>query len=140
MDPISTLTIAPAISGGSLAQAPTAPAGAGQAERFLELLQSGGPAADPAAKGVTIDAGALPAVGGQSVGDSILNGMRSLSNEFRSTWGNAQQMLTEKGAEMTLSDMLRMQMQLVQLSFQYELVGKSISRSTQNIESLVKIQ
>jgi type III secretion protein I len=140
MDPISTLTIAPAISSGALAQTPTAPAGSGQAERFLELLQSGSTTAEPAAQGVTVDAGAMPPVGGQSVGDSILNGMRSLSDEFRGTWGNAQQMLAQKGAEMTLSDMLRMQMQLVQLSFQYELVGKSISRSTQNIESLVKIQ
>lgn len=43
-------------------------------------------------------------------------------------------------ASLNIQDMLKLQMQLVQTSFQYELVGKAISRSTQNLDQLVRIQ
>jgi len=139
MDPISTLTIAPAVAGAP-SQPAMAPAASADVERFLEVLRAGGTATDPAVQATIVNPGAMPPVNGPGVGDAILDGMRNLSSEFRGSWEAAREMLATKGSDMTLSDMLRMQMQLVQLSFQYELVGKSISRSTQNIETLVKIQ
>jgi type III secretion protein I len=43
------------------------------------------------------------------------------------------------GAQPAISDMLRLQTELLQVSVQYELVGKAVSRSTQNIDTLVRM-
>ena len=42
--------------------------------------------------------------------------------------------------EMPVSDLLRLQLSMAQLSLQAELVGKVIGRSTQNIDQLVRMQ
>ena len=41
---------------------------------------------------------------------------------------------------MGMQDLLKLQLQLVQVSVQYDLVGKAVSRSTQNFDQLVRIQ
>jgi type III secretion protein I len=74
-----------------------------------------------------------------TMGDSILSGMQNLSVEFQQSWKTVNSAL-ESGSAMTTSDMLKLQMGLTQMSIQYELVGKAISRSTQNLDQLVKMQ
>ena len=41
--------------------------------------------------------------------------------------------------EPSIADMLRLQADLVQISVQYEMVGKAVSRTTQNIDTLVRM-
>ena len=74
----------------------------------------------------------------QSAGEAILNGVRNLSSDFQSTWQSVVHALD--GNQVTMTDMLKLQLALVQMSVQYEMVGKAISRSTQNIDQLVKMQ
>ena len=74
----------------------------------------------------------------RSAGEAILNGVRNLSSDFQSTWQSVAHALD--GNQVTMSDMLKLQLTLVQMSVQYEMVGKAISRSTQNIDQLVKMQ
>ncbi len=38
-----------------------------------------------------------------------------------------------------IGDMLRVQSEMLQVSVQYELVGKAVSRTTQNIDTLVRM-
>jgi type III secretion protein I len=74
-----------------------------------------------------------------SLGDSILSGMQNLSSDFQQSW-RAVNTALDSSSMMTMSDMLKLQIGIVQMSIQYDLVGKAISRSTQNLDQLVKMQ
>jgi type III secretion protein I len=124
-------------------QAPLdAPVGVGPAAvdpsataRFSEVMS-----AQPTAIADAIDKAypALPATGG-TLGESILSGLQNLSSDFRASW-QAVNTALDAGPSMTTSELLKMQMGLTQMSIQYDLVGKAISRSTQNLDQLVKLQ
>ena len=88
-------------------------------------LQSAFPAAAP---------DAAPPLGGQ-----ILSGLRGVATDFSDTWKDIAHGLDGMGAQPAISDMLRLQTELLQVSVQYELVGKAVSRSTQNIDTLVRM-
>ena len=103
--------------------------------RFAELM-GGAPPAALAEPPATL---ALPPPQDRSMGDSILAGMQGLSTDFRQSLGMVQAAL-DGGQSMPVADMLRMQMGLVQMSVQYELVGKAVSRTAQNLDQLVKLQ
>lgn len=75
----------------------------------------------------------------QSLGENILSGMQNLSSDFQQSWKTVNAALDSNNM-MTTQDMLKLQMGLTQVSIQYELVGKAISRSTQNLDQLVKLQ
>lgn len=82
---------------------------------------------------------ALPA--NASVGDRILNGMQGVSNDFRNSWDSVNKVVNSTSGEaVTMQEMLKLQMQLTQVTFQYDMVGKAVSRSTQNIDQLVRVQ
>ena len=132
MDPISGVGMQGMLV-AQLATATPAPS-AVDATRFAEMVQ---PAAAPAVAA----AGMNPVASlGQTPGDSILNGMSSVGTEFRDSWAAMQQALARPAGEMTTADMLRLQMHMVQLSVQVEMVGKVISKATQNIDQLAKLQ
>ena len=109
----------------------------GAAARFTELMESPGAAAGvtPAAEAVE---GATAAA--RTLGDNILNGLQRMSSEMQQTWSNVGAALGGAGQNLGMRDMLRMQLGLSTMSIQYELVGKAVSRSTQNIDQLVKLQ
>lgn len=74
-----------------------------------------------------------------SVGDRILSGIQSVSGDFQTAWKAVAE--TVSSDQMTsMQDMLRLQLQLAQVTVQYDLVGKAISRSTQNFDQLVRVQ
>lgn len=75
-----------------------------------------------------------PTLGGQ-----ILSGLRSVTTDFSAKWQGISTGLENMGAQPAISEMLRLQSQLLQVSVQYELVGKAVSRSTQNIDTLVRM-
>lgn len=113
------------------AVAPTGSPDALATARFAAIMETEAPAPLPESPAV-----ALPTA---SLGDRILNGLSGLSSDFTQSWKNVNAVL-ENGTSVSTSDMLKLQMGLTQLSIQYDLVGKAISRSTQNIEQLVKMQ
>lgn len=86
--------------------------------------------------GRSIGVDGVPAGNGlNTVGDRILNGLESVSDSFK--------MSVDKvgaGTEMpSMADMMRWHTTTMQMSVTFELVGKTISRSTQNIDQLVRI-
>ncbi len=116
-----------------------APADEVTATRFAEMMKPALPPDDPApAAGATRAAGTDPARPA-TLGESILEGMNHLSHDFDET-RRAVRASLDPGHAMTFSDALRLQLTLTELSIQNELVGKAISRSTQNIDQLVKMQ
>ena len=79
----------------------------------------------------------VPAAGG-TIGDSVLNGLRNMSSDFQQSWQKVHAALDTPNV--TITELLKLQMGLTQMSIQYDMVGKAISRSTQNLDQLVKLQ
>ncbi|MBV7485202.1 type III secretion system inner rod subunit SctI [Bordetella sp. BOR01] len=87
-------------------------------------LQSAlGPAAEP-----------LPTLGNQ-----ILASLQSTMTEFSQKWQGIAGSLEQVAARPAIGDMLKVQADLLQVSVQYELVGKAVSRTTQNVDTLVRM-
>lgn len=80
-----------------------------------------------------------PPDAGGTLGGQILSGLRGISADFSDKWHGIARSLDGMGAQPAISDMLRLQTELLQVSVQYELVGKAVSRSTQNIDTLVRM-
>lgn len=136
---IAVSTLANGLQAAAPVQAPLA-ADPLAMERFAELMGGTQPTA-PAALNESTAALALPPPPPQdrTMGDSILASMQSVSSGFKQSMGMVQAAL-DSGQAMTMSDMLRVQMGLAQVSVQYELVGKAVSRAAQNLDQLVKLQ
>lgn len=112
--------------------------------RFSALMQQP-PAASEHIAGATATGSAIAAAASQapqahSVGDRILHGMQGVSNDFQTAWKSVNATLDANAQAPNMQDMMRLQLQLVQVSVQYDLVGKAVSRSTQNFDQLVRIQ
>ena len=73
-----------------------------------------------------------------TMGDTILSGLRSVSDDMSSKWSAVSRALDAPNLQ--VAQMLKLQLTISQMSVQYDLVGKAISRSTQNIDQLVKLQ
>lgn len=116
----------------------SAAADAGASARFVEIMETGVVAQSGTLAPASIDSGMAPA-GANSLGDRILNGISSASSDFQTSLKTVSSLL-EGGNVMSASDLLKLQLNLVQVSIQYDLIGKAISRSTQNIDQMVKIQ
>jgi type III secretion protein I len=107
------------------------------AARFAEMVQPAALPALPALPGIAAPDAVLP---GATPGDSILEGMKGLGSDFRESWSALRTALEGPMDKMTITDMLRLQLQMVQISVQVELVGKAISKATSNIDQLSKLQ
>ena len=142
---LSTATSASAVGAASATAAPDALAAARFAETMSQPL-----AAAPAVTAANFAqaAGAAPALQpaaqlppNASVGDRILNGMENVSEGFRNSWDAVNRMIDSSSMQAgNVQDMLKLQLQLTQVTFEYDLVGKAVTRSTQNIDQLVRVQ
>lgn len=133
----TTLPLAPATAAPVVPAAPDAHATA----RFAELMGTAPvlPNGAVAAMDPSLSATAVPAAGPVSMGDRILGGIQGLSDDMHSAWSSVAATL-DSVAQVSTQDLLKLQLNLTQVSVQYELVGKAISRTTQNFDQLVKIQ
>lgn len=105
------------------------------AARFSEVMS-----ASPSTPSTPVPPPDVPRVDSETVrtpGETILSGLQKVSTEFQESWSSARAALDGR---VDLQDMLKLQMELVQTSVRYELMGKAIFRSTQNLEHLVKTQ
>jgi len=136
MEIAATATLAALPAAASPAPAPAAVDDLA-AQRFQQIMEPPAAQAPP----VEVPTDGSPSVndGPRTLGDTILSGMNKLSAEFQQSWRTVNAVLDE-GSRMTMADMLKLQMGMVQMSVQYDLVGKAISRSTQNLDQLVKMQ
>lgn len=109
---------------------------AGTVGRFNDYMATPpGGGVEPAA---AVEASA--AAGRSTPGDSILQGLSSMASDMGRSWKAAQDALNSTNGQPTMQDMMRMQIELVGMSMNYELVNKCVTRSTQNIDQLVKLQ
>lgn len=112
-------------------------ADAGAAAHFQSLME---PSGTPAATDVGASAAVQPVEGPRTLGDKMLGGLQNLSSDLQDTWQSISKVLNDANGTFSTQDMLKVQMSLATMSIQYEMLGKAASRSTQNIDQLVKLQ
>ncbi len=95
---------------------------------------------DPAA-GVarTGDAADAPARSNLMLGDSILQGLNTMGSDIQHSWQFVNEALANNQTP-SVSDMLKIQVAMIGASMNHELVSKCVSRATQNLDQLVKLQ
>ena len=116
-------------------------------ERFREALLSAPlsgtqaastPASQAAAQAQGMEANQSAVASSKTLGDAILNTLQTASTQMQQSWQQAAEVVA--GKEINMADMLQLQMTVVQTSIQYELLGKGISKSTQNLDQILKTQ
>lgn len=95
------------------------------------------PASSVASTAPSVAARAAQA-GRRSVGDAILEAFRSTANNASAEWGQARQAIMSPS--MTSTEMLQMQVKLINVSLQIDLIGKGVSKVTSNLEQTLKTQ
>jgi type III secretion system YscI/HrpB-like protein len=104
------------------------------AGRLADLLSTQSvQAASPAA------AADMSPVNGNSIGDAILRSMDSAGRSYTAK-ANEISRLATSGADLTTSDLLRIQFQLIESSMQVDLISKTVSKAVQHIDQLTKLQ
>ncbi len=110
----------------------------GTMQAFAQVAPSSpSPDAGATVRPSTDGSGAAPSPR-KTVGDAILSGLQSASQDLSQSWTGATAALSQ--SELTVADVLRWQQVLLQSSIQYELLGKVISKSTQNLDHVLKTQ
>lgn len=72
-----------------------------------------------------------------TMGDNILSGLQNVSGDLQKEWKGISDSLQ---GDLSARKLLQVQMGLAGLVLQYELVSKAVTRTTQNIDQLVKLQ
>lgn len=85
---------------------------------------------------------AVPEVkaGGNSIGDKILNSLNETGRKYQDGMHRIEGMLGGDGGSLSLTDALRLQMQLFQSSIQIDLMSKFTAKTGQHIDTLTKLQ
>ena len=122
-----------AATGGSRSR--VAEPSASAAADFAQLMAPDDP---PPADAVAHAPASTSPNGNPTMGDAILSGLRGVSSDVSEKWNAVSRALDMPN--MQTADLLRLQLKVSQMSVEYDLVGKAISRSTQNVDQLVKLQ
>ncbi len=113
---------------------------AGAIGRFNDYMTPAPAAADGVAPASAAGAeDAIARAGRATPGDGILNGLNSLGADMSRDWQSVKDVLAGKNMP-DIKDMLSVQVSLIGLSMHHELVNKCVTRSTQNLDQLVKLQ
>lgn len=75
-----------------------------------------------------------------SLGQAILDGMDGVRHQFDSATTGIRHVLESTASDLTIRDMLSIQMQISTLSIQQDLMGKIVGKTTQNVDQLLKAQ
>lgn len=108
------------------------------AARFASIMQSSEvvKAGSPQSANAAVTA---PAVTPTSLGDRMLASLQGASEDFKDVWNRAETRLKANDS-LHMQEMMVMQLEVMQMTIGYDLVGKIVSRSTQNIDQLVRVQ
>lgn len=121
------------------AGAPLVPASAVDAEHFRALMNAPAAGLQPT---TASDLGRPLAVGSgsdvPSIGQSILTTIQDLSADTRARFAKAEEVLAKP--DLTMTDMMSLQVTLLQTSVQFEIASKGITKLAQNVDAVLKTQ
>ena len=114
-----------------------------EAARFTDVLQA--PQAPAAPQGVQAPSD-LPWVYPVSpsepghLGDAILRSMEEAGRQYVAKTQEIHHVLLDRSQELSTTSLLRLQVQLTDASMFVDLLGKAVSKATQHIDQLTKLQ
>jgi type III secretion protein I len=88
------------------------------------------------ASSLQVDAPTVPKPA--SLGDAIIASLQSASVDVQAKWGHVSSMLANK--ELSITEALNVQMNVLQVSVQYDLISKGITKTVQNLDQTLKTQ
>jgi type III secretion system YscI/HrpB-like protein len=137
----ATVAAATKVAPAAGATAHPAPAAGADVARFRTLMSPDpAPATNPTA-GVDADPAApLDAGAPSNLGDAILQKLHAMSGELDDGWRTLTSIGGTGDESLSVSQLMKFQATAMQTSFQFDLVGKVVSKSEQDIETLVKMQ
>lgn len=79
---------------------------------------------------------------GSGIGSAlpVVEGIQNASNHLKNRIGTIRELTSKANFTGGAADLLKMQLELVQLGFEIELTGKVVTRATQDIDQLSKLQ
>lgn len=104
--------------------------------QFADVMTSGPVSADTPES----VSGTTPATGPPSLGDAILSGLTQVTSGFQQAWDNVRVGVPSEMAAMSLSEMYEKQIQLFDFSLQVQTLGHGVSKVSQDLNELLKIQ
>ncbi len=114
------------------------------AVRFAEIMQARGAVApdDLAGPGETLGVTSPKPPSGPplNIGESILSSLQGVSENMREAHAKIHAMLDPQGGAMTVQQGLALQFQVAVTTMQYDLLGKVVAKSVQNLDQMVKMQ
>jgi type III secretion system YscI/HrpB-like protein len=111
-----------------------------EAARFTDVLQ-----APQAAQGIQAPSD-VPEVYSVSpgqpghLGDAILRSMEEVGRQYAAKTQEIHQVFLDRSQELSTTSLLRLQVQLTDASMFVDLLGKAVSKATQHIDQLTKLQ
>jgi type III secretion system YscI/HrpB-like protein len=75
-----------------------------------------------------------------SLGQSILDGIHSVRGQFDAASAHIEGLLQSQSVDLTVRDMMAVQMQISTFTVQQDLMGKIVGKTTQNIDQMLKAQ
>jgi type III secretion system YscI/HrpB-like protein len=105
-----------------------------EAARFTDVLQPPQAPMDmpPVAPSAAAEGGHL--------GDAILRSMEQAGREYMAKTQEIHMALSERAQEISTTALLRLQVQLTDASMFVDLLGKAVSKATQHVDQLTKLQ
>lgn len=105
------------------------------AERFSRLMEA------PSASTPTPQIAPTKSVSSaDGLGDKVLARMSTMGDEFKKTWEQVADVVAGPDNSLSMQDMLKAQMHLVKVATEYEMIGKAIGKSTQNVDQMIRMQ
>lgn len=139
-DPATTALSAPMVASMAPGVGPLMPSDA-VTQRFNDIMNAATPVqtvAHPLPTGLPIS-GMTSITEPSGLGNKILAGLQSASSDYSKKWRSIKTDVDEMASHPSASAMLSVQLGVLKASVLYELVGKGIARSTQNIDALVRM-
>lgn len=109
-------------------------------ERFNAALGTSQSASQPASAVAPVESAQTirAAEGPRNLGNAILDGLEAASRDVSQRWQAAAKAIEKP--EIGVADLMRLQLNVVQGSLQWELVTKAVGKSAQNLEQIIKAQ
>lgn len=111
-----------------------------EAARFTDVLQ-----APQAAQGIQAPSD-VPEVSSVSpgqpghLGDAILRSMEEMGRQYAAKTQEIHRVFTDRSPELSTTSLLRLQLQLTDASMFVDLLGKTLSKATQSLDQVIRVQ
>ncbi len=111
-----------------------------QAAKFRALVQPEAAVASDSSELATSAVHAASSNPATSLGDAILQGLEKVRGSLNNGWASAAALLDPKNGPVSTPRMLQFELGVLHMGFAHQMIGSVVSKTTQDIDQLVKMQ